>query len=430
MYTSLDRIDITTKDEDTGRTGYVQTDHRSAAEIEAEPERSVLFALTRVMAPLSMGEREGGADVSYVCMQAPPAFLAEAVAAAGGRLLVDSTPVPLAAPVRSAAEIADAAFRGLASRLLRGQALDKRALTRIEDETLQQPPNQEEDEGAYWTRAFDLAALAGELLRARVGGEWIALGERDGLFGFAFKASNATFNVFDKVQRFLEQGESQRPSQLLRMAEDLGSEQGPLMVNLKPGSFPRDRGICRELLASGPRFPLIFLGHDQPNSFGYLPAGTPDSDRSFSEALANLARLELPAEEQEIAGLKFLVVSDHYYASEKILDRAFMQSLHRRLDAELLTAAIPHKGVLVVSRDVVPPFVVGIKTMAETLHAGADGGTALSPLVFLLKDGEVVGHIDSREDEAATAKEAKRAAPQKPLARKPKQGFWPWLRGH
>ncbi len=114
------------------------------------------------------------------------------------------------------------------------------------------------------------------------------------------------------------------------------------MVNLKPGDFPRDRGVCRELLEGtgpgGTRLPLVFLGHD--------------------------------------------------------LDQSFMRTLHERLGAELPAAAIPCKGLLFVTGEIAPPAVLKFALMAETQYRDAEGG-ALSPVVFLARDGKVVGHLDT-----------------------------------
>jgi hypothetical protein len=214
------------------------------------------------------------------------------------------------------------------------------------------------------------------------------------------------------------------------MADDVGrGEEGPLMPNLKPGDFPRDHGVCRELLESRPggaRMPLVFVGRDQPNTFAYLPAGSPDVERSFDEALANLARLDLEAVQHDIGGVEVLVVSGHFYASEKILDEAFMNGLHERLGSELLGAAIPHKGVLLVTRHVVPPLVLGFAALAAALHENTQGAPPLSPVVFLVKDGKVVGHIE-RKPEAPSAEPARprrtsRTPPKRPVS--PRQGLW------
>ena len=47
MYCSLDKIDLSATIE--GRQVAIQTDHRSTAEIEAEPQLSALFAMARTL---------------------------------------------------------------------------------------------------------------------------------------------------------------------------------------------------------------------------------------------------------------------------------------------------------------------------------------------------------------------------------------------
>ncbi len=119
------------------------------------------------------------------------------------------------------------------------------------------------------------------------------------------------------------------------------------MLNLKSGDTSREQGVCRDLFEGAPpndpSIPLVFLGHDQPNSFAYLPVGSEKVDESFHEALRNLARVQVEVEQHEIAGLSVLVASRDFYASEKILDENFMKGLHQPLNAELLAAAVPTK---------------------------------------------------------------------------------------
>jgi hypothetical protein len=421
MYTSLDRIDIVTKANESGRAGYVLTDHRSVADVESEPELSVLYALTRVRAAASMGAREGGADVLYACATAPPAFLHEAVVSAGGRLTVTDGALPPAdPPARPVADLADAAFRGLAERIRQGATMDEALLTRLEDETLKDPPNKENDEGRYWARVHELAAVCGEVLRAKIGGRWMLASESDRLLPFVFSMGDGHFNVSTKAQRLVDGNESHRLTRMVHGAADIArKEEGPLMLNLRSSNFPGEKPVSRELLAgsgaAGARLPLVFLGRDQPNSFAYLPAGAPDVDKSFAEALQNLARLELPAEPRDLAGIKVLVVSGHYYASEKILDQAFMLTLHRRLGAEMLAAAIPHKGLLLVTGEVLPPGIAKFAAIAETLHANSKGAPPLSPIVLLVTGGTIVGRLEPG---------AKAAEPP------PKTGLWGRLLGH
>ncbi|MFY0573643.1 hypothetical protein ACN28S_04080 [Cystobacter fuscus] len=181
MYSSLDSIDIVTQNEETGRKGFLQTDHRSAAEIQREREVSTLFALTRMLNARQAIESEGGpVDVLYVCSEAPPDFLRSVVTSAGGRVQINDEPVSVyEGPIGLPEELADVAFRGLAFRVAheREASLDERLLSALEEEYAQQP-GVEQDEPGYWTRVVELAAVAGELLRARHGGRWAEAQDR------------------------------------------------------------------------------------------------------------------------------------------------------------------------------------------------------------------------------------------------------------
>ena len=58
MYSSLHKIDVTASTPNGPL--YVQTDHRSADEIAAEPEISTLFALTRILLARAYGAKQPG----------------------------------------------------------------------------------------------------------------------------------------------------------------------------------------------------------------------------------------------------------------------------------------------------------------------------------------------------------------------------------
>src|SRR5215208_6726203 len=102
MYTSLDRIDIVARSKD-GRAQYVQTDHRTAEENEAEAELSVVFALVRVLNP-RRAAKEGEPEplVIYHALEDPPAFLRRAIAAAGGRVTFGNAAVDFVPDVEAA----------------------------------------------------------------------------------------------------------------------------------------------------------------------------------------------------------------------------------------------------------------------------------------------------------------------------------------
>jgi hypothetical protein len=117
VFSSLDRIDIVLTRGPDGRRRYVQTDHRTADEIEQEPALSTLFALVRVLNPkrtIEAGSPEP--DVAYSVRDPPPVFLRRAIRAAGGRVVVglDEVPVADAEDLPRLGEVVASAFAGVA----------------------------------------------------------------------------------------------------------------------------------------------------------------------------------------------------------------------------------------------------------------------------------------------------------------------------
>lgn len=184
MFSSLDRVDIAYTDPE-GRTRWLQSDHRRPAEIEAEAELSLLFALIRVLNPRrDFPDDEPEPVLEYRCQHPPPGFIAAAVAGAGAELVVDG-PVPYREDAPDPEVLADLGFAALAARVAgeRGVACDPDGLRSL----AQQQPRLalEDDEIAHWRAVLSLAAVAGEVLRARAGGRW-ALHPRAGVLPFVF----------------------------------------------------------------------------------------------------------------------------------------------------------------------------------------------------------------------------------------------------
>jgi hypothetical protein len=207
MYASLTSIDIV-----TGKDGqdqeYIQTDHRTTEEIEAEPELSVLFALVRVLTPLRWArENDRRGTVLYHALHQPPAFLVQAIHAAGGRLTVGDDRTPVEVGVTPALEtIMAAAFAGLAERtaVAEGVELTLQGLQAIEDR-IAENAGDEEDPIDYWTAVMQLGAFAGEVIRRGNGGHWQVVDT--GTLPFAlitpFEDSEATVNPLGKaIKRF------------------------------------------------------------------------------------------------------------------------------------------------------------------------------------------------------------------------------------
>ncbi len=197
MFSSLDRVDLVYAGPD-GRVRWLQSDHRRPAQIEAEAELSLLFAVIRLSDPRRDFPSECEPPVlEYRCQHMPPEFLRAAIAGAGAELVVDA-PVPHDGIAPDPESLARLAFTALAARVARerGVPCDLAGLARLEREqpTLTHDAEPPDDDGAhahdevtYWRAVVQLAAFAGEVLRTTLGGAWhLDLGEQAGVLPFVF----------------------------------------------------------------------------------------------------------------------------------------------------------------------------------------------------------------------------------------------------
>jgi len=214
VFSSLDRADIVLKSGPDGRGQFVQTDHRTADEIEQERELSSLFALIRVLNPKRMGE-PGSLEpvVLYSAQERPPEFLRRVIHAAGGRLVVgdslepeawDGQPLPLE-------EVVESAFADLAQVVAAeyGVAVDMGGLKSIEDKLAESAGDLEEDEFAYWSAVLKLGCFGGEVIRAANGGRWTVTdsGTLPLSLMTRFEGGEATVNPLGKAIKRFNDGE-------------------------------------------------------------------------------------------------------------------------------------------------------------------------------------------------------------------------------
>lgn len=398
MYCSLRRVDIVTESP-AGERVLVQTDHRTVAEIDEMPELSLLFALARVQLPQRVPEW-AGATVRYVALGGAHPLIAQAVASAGGELYLEQTPFDLSAVERAdPGELADQAFAALARRVLMREQLElgEAALEELE-QRLTGTPAEEDDEVAYWSAVAELAAVTGEVMRARFGGHWIAdaHGYADIPFMFRGADDDAQSNVVGKAVRFLAHGEAQSPRLLLRAFEDRGTPDGPLLFTLKPAAWGLDNEMVWESLTTlappGTDVPVIVYGHDHPNTFAMFKHDRPrDREELRAEALTNLVGIEVEVEKVELETFSFWIVHGNYFAGEKILDVAFMQRMHGEL-GPLIAASVPEKGRLfLLPADAGAEALAGFVALTRGVHQRNEGGRQISPTVFLVAEGSIVG---------------------------------------
>jgi len=432
VFCSIDKIDLAARVD--GKPIAVQTDHRSREEILTAPELSVLFAMARIVNARAQLADDGHRDaaVHYVVGDEPPAMLREALAAAGATLSFGETPYEKRGDARlevleggsahAVGMLADRTFAELARSAaakvgVRDLAM---ALRMLEDQTYAAPPVRDDDELAYWTRVLELSALAGELLRAKYDGRWIQSDRSLVPFGFQLTATETLMFPTNRAQRVVEDGRAESLFLLLIAIEE--TLQRPATGRLMPSLRDRRDVILDEIVwrpvvsdDAPADLPIIVCGVDGESTFGMLrkEALPKPPDAALAEAYANLAAEEVQLE--EIAGsdddARIIVVSGSFYAAEKVLDREFMRSLHDDLGADLIAAAAPARGCLLVGKITDEP--VSIARFAELARARYDesGGRSISPAVLLVSDGRVAGYVRGPEDRDPTEPHERIAEP-------------------
>lgn len=441
MYSSLDRADLAVE-EDGGRRLAIQTDHRSPAEIDADYDLSVIFGLTRTLNPRRSDQFDA---VRFTFMQGlHPGFVA-VLQRAGAEIEVfqdGGSQVSEGEPLDDQATDAEAAraLAALGQRVLAQHGIrpDEQGLTRLQMLYYAQvagSEGREEDEITWWSCVVELGAATGEVLKAAFGGaEWRRDEQHMSTVPFVLGRGSSATNVFDKVERFFERGESEAPTALFRILADEG-EQGQVMVNLRAAGWGgQEFSWCRPLLEhEGGDIPLIALVHDLPNTTRSVPSDVEDAEALEREALANLAAIEVEIAEVDAAGHAMLATHGDYYASEKLLDPDHLRELHRRHGAELLLAAVPRKGVLFTLSALMSAEASAVMmAVAFGQHADAPPNEKLSTRVFLVQDGRVVGLVDASGPEALQDEadaEIPEAAVDESDPEPPKKGLWAKLFG-
>lgn len=420
MYCSIDKIDLAARLD--GKPIAIQSDHRSNAEMLAEPELSVLFALARIVNARAQLAEEGhvAAAVHYAVATEPPVFMREVLAAAHATLeRTDRKRLERYGPgsAHEVGVLADRAFKELARRAaakvgVRDLAM---ALRMLEDQTYANPPDRT-DEVAYWTRVLELSALAGELLRAKYPGRWVQSDRALVPFGFQMSEHSMMFPT-NRAQRVVEDGRGESLFKLLIAAAETAS--GVTKGRLMPSLRDRRDVVLEDVVwkpvfsdDAPPDLPIIVCGVDGETTFGLLrkEAIGKTPEQAFAEAYSNLAAEDVQCDE---VGSGILLVSGSFYAAEKLLDREFMRSLHDDLGADLLAAAAPARGCLLVGRITDNPAAIArFAELARSRH-DESGGRSISPAVMLVSDGRVAGYVRGPEDEQleADANERRQAEP-------------------
>jgi hypothetical protein len=258
----------------------------------------------------------------------------------------------------------------------------------------------EDREIEYWTTVLELMALTGEVLRARAGGAWVVTDH--GSVPFAFELTTGSMLLpGNRAQRALEEGPMQGMRVLLdtldTLARPVVSGDGPILPTLRSrAEAERGNLVTRPLFDKLPpevEAPIVCYGHDGDRTLALVRHDSGDPPIDHAAALANLRRQKVEIEELEVAGVKLLSVGDSFFAAEKLLDVAFMKGLAMRLRDDLLGAAVPRRGVLLVTGIGKTPLNGGMLRFIASGEFAKAGSRGICPHVMIIQHGEPIGMV-------------------------------------
>ncbi len=176
MWARLHKVDRI-KPQPNGGAIILVEDERNIGAISVVPSISILMAVSKVLNAKRALELkfEGKGEIRYCAGPSLPDFLQDAVTRAGASSCDRSgETIQIPAHPQSVAAIVDQAFAALAYHLRSsvGAADLPGALRTLEARRGKTSIDREANPAQYWTAVLELAALAGEVSRAK-GGRWI-----------------------------------------------------------------------------------------------------------------------------------------------------------------------------------------------------------------------------------------------------------------
>ncbi|MEM6294184.1 MAG: hypothetical protein AAGA54_23090 [Myxococcota bacterium] len=181
---------------------------------------------------------------------------------------------------------------------------------------------------------------------------------------------------------------------------------GRILPRLQPPRWAdADAVLCEPLIGDDPRWnaavwlPYVAYGVDQGDTFGFFD---PAADLAVmrSAARSGLVGLDYDLSLLDYDTFRVIEVHGHEYASEVVLDPAFMRQLEQRLQTGMLAVGIPCRGHAYVTagmqdEDALRRFV----DLVAAQHASAK--QPLFGLPVLVQGGDAVGILRlADEDES------------------------------
>jgi HEAT repeat protein len=199
------------------------------------------------------------------------------------------------------------------------------------------------------------------------------------------------------------------------------SSDKPLLPALKPKDWQaKEDAICQPLVVDqeSSYMPWLAFGYDLPHTFQFLSANDLHEGASPRQidlmkqaALRNLR--ERPARWQTeniklglFKRLRMLLCTGDYLAAERILDDGFMLEAHKLLKTEMLAVGIPRRGLLLATNTNGPKEHLKRFGAAVSAQYHRADSPPITPLLFLVVEGQIVGLVKGMEESAREAVQA------------------------
>lgn len=178
--------------------------------------------------------------------------------------------------------------------------------------------------------------------------------------------------------------------------------------------------------------PVVGYVHDNPQTVAFVPSGSVGDELTIADvhkhAMDNLERrlatidwveLGFNADADGLGTIGGLVLTGDYFASEAILSESMMKKAHQQLNSAMLMAIAPQRGELFVTelvsendpeRERIIFAQFAIKKFFKPEQA------PISPNVFIVRNGKIVGNIGGMEQIIAEARDMAEAEQEQEAA--------------
>jgi HEAT repeat protein len=189
-------------------------------------------------------------------------------------------------------------------------------------------------------------------------------------------------------------------------------EASQVLPVIKPHNWlGREYALCRPMVLPEdlPDSPLVGFGYDLKNNFEVITRENFPSDHLSDSlrmieqaAMRNLRERPVHWKIEVVKlgpfwNMRLLVCGEDNLACERILDEKFLQEAQSELRAQKIAVGIPYRGLLVAANASSQDDTLARFSAMVSAQYHQPLSAALSPQVFLVQDGKIVGIVTGQE---------------------------------